>query len=377
MSRVHTDSRLLPAHPGPPGSSSSSFPSRLGTAVAAPTSSSSSSFSPPHPITEANRNEIFFPLSRLSCFSAGWQALAQHPKFSRIQPSDVERIRRKHGDDVDSQAFEFLMTWYQKYERRFRTVAYLVDALHTAGLVSAAESLEDVMMADAAASDAAAAVTSGGVAATTNGHHPRPADGDDDDPESWTSSTPAKRCKRCISWSPAEPDDDDGNRKRTFSTAAPPPPELGLFQSFGHLSVEDDSRSELPCYPLNRNPLGFAVIINNQNYQQDPTVEGSKRFDNREGTKKDAERLRCVMGDRIERFRGRSYGFLKLFSVATKRLCQGNNSSCWISSHRSDAPIVSSVLEKRATVSLIIVSDGPSINPSSVVLFSSLGVLRR
>jgi len=241
---------------------------------------SSSSIAPSHLlITETNRNEIFFPLSRLSSFSSNWESLAQHPKFSKIQHSDLVRIRRKHADDVDLQAFEFLTTWYQKYERQFRTVAYLVEALKAVGLFLAAESLEDRVneLEKGKSLDDRNGERTSLVGSGRNGL---------DVP----LRTNAKRCARCVSWS-SEP-----QPKKSFELPTAPhiPPELGLFQSFGNLSVEDDSRSELPCYPLNSNPLGFALIINNQNYQQDPTVEGSKRFDNREGTKKDAERLRWL-----------------------------------------------------------------------------------
>ena len=263
MSRVESDSYPFPtsALPAPPANSPS---------VVA------------HLITEANRNEIFFPLSRLASFSANWESLAQHPKFSRVQPSDVSKIRRQHPDDVDLQAFEFLMTWYQRYERRCRTVTYLIEALKAAGLFLAAESLEEVSARQTWESSAETERNGNGTSGTReNSNH----DG--------STRSMGKRCNRCISWSSVE-----SEPKRPFDGAAPPPstssipPELGLFRSFGDLSVADDSRSELPCYPLNRNPLGFAILINNQNYQQDPTIEGSKRFDNREGTKKDAERLR-------------------------------------------------------------------------------------
>ena len=247
-------------------------------------------------ITEVNRNDVFFPLSRLASFSAAWEALAQHPKFSKVQPADVEKIRRKHPNDVELQAFDFLMTWYQKYERRFRTVSYLIEATKAMGLNEAAECLEDVLVENGVAGGDRASVeesagTNGAVA--TNGgltsHHRS-----NDRRGNESPGKPSIGCKRCSPGSPvgASPKKLHGGTSSSLSFSSAIPPELGLFQSFGNLSVEDDSRSELPCYPLDRNPLGFAVIINNQNYQQDLTIEGSKRFDNREGTKKDAERLR-------------------------------------------------------------------------------------
>ena len=266
MNRVDSDSRPFCSAAAAAAASSQSLSSNPKTSLL---------------ITECNRNEIFFPLSRLSSFSSNWESLAQHPKFSRIQHSDVEKIRRKHADDVDLQAFEFLTTWYQKYERQFRTTTYLVEALKAAGLTLAAESLEDRVFELERGNGSLDSVGDSALP-TGSGHETHDVE----------LRSPSKRCVRCVSWS-SEPLSKKPCELRSAPSIPPSiPPELGLFHSFGSLSVEDDSRSELPCYPLNSNPLGFALIINNQNYQQDLTAEGSKRFDNREGTKKDAERLR-------------------------------------------------------------------------------------
>jgi len=218
-------------------------------------------------ITEENRNEVFYPLSRQ--LSSDWESLARHPSFSLVQPADMEKIRRCHSSDVDLQAYEFLMTWYKRYEKNYRSLKYLSNALKNASLNNAAEILDNLI------------------------------------------HLPHESCGRCKSQLCSQddnsiligsvrkrqslpPSQESSPSKKLCSISIDIPANLGLFSMFNNRAVEEDSRSELSCYPMNSNPLGYAVIINNQNFIRDNTITGSKEFDNREGTKKDAERLRWL-----------------------------------------------------------------------------------